>query len=182
MLRRCHPSLEKAQYVVDASELCDGPFRIVVSCWVIWRLTYLHFLHNAIFTSKHMSLASLTAERIPRSWMVYEHSSGLCKLSPGVGEKSDDGTIYTLIFGPCAHHCAIVHAVHKHLINALCFQFSLLCQVTRNLLSGSAWSKGAWQSHDDYISPFRALLHVHLANGIEALVNGDRRNLVSCLY
>lgn len=181
MLWRCHLSLEQAQHMVYASERGDRPFRIVVSRGVIWRFTYLHFLHNAIFANKHMSLASLAAERIPRSWMVHKHSSGLCELSPGVAKESDDGPVYSLIFGPGTHHCAIVHAVDKHFINALCLQFSLLGQVTRNLLSGSAWSEGAWQSHDDYISPFRTLLHIHLADGIEALVNGDRRHLVSCL-
>lgn len=117
----------------DAGLRCDRAFRFVVASRVVFRLADLYVLDHAVLDYKHVTLATDAAERLLRTFMRHDHADFSGIPATGVGKKRDDGALDFLIFCPCFHHGTIVHAIDKHLINALGLQLILLAQVARDL-------------------------------------------------
>lgn len=119
--------------MADESLCRDGSSRVVVSCWVIWRLTDFNILDHTVLADQHKALAPTIAKVLPWSRVIHEHSGGIRELTPCICEKSEHRAINALIFGPCLHDGPIIDTVNQHFINACCLQIFFVGQVARNL-------------------------------------------------
>jgi len=161
------------------SHFGDWSLRLVVSGGIIWSLADFHIFDYAVVANEHEALASCIAKCFQRAWVAHEHPKSLRELTSGVGKEGDHGAINSLVLPPCLHDRTIVYAIDQDFINTLCFQFSLLCQITRNLHPGSAWSKSTWKPQNDNLLALGALCKVHLSDRVETMVDGDRWHLVA---
>mmetsp|Transcript_129290 Transcript_129290/g.402163 ORF Transcript_129290/g.402163 Transcript_129290/m.402163 type:complete len:256 (+) Transcript_129290:236-1003(+) len=157
----------------------DGALGVVVSRGVVCRLAHRHVADDAIVAHEDEALAAPAAERVPRPGVRHEHADGLRELAPRVGKEGDDGALHALVLGPRLHHGAVVHAVDEHLVDAGLLQLRGPVQISRNLHRGSAGGESPWQAHDDHLAALRALGHVHLPDGVEAVVNDHGGDLVT---
>mmetsp|Transcript_44807 Transcript_44807/g.129605 ORF Transcript_44807/g.129605 Transcript_44807/m.129605 type:complete len:219 (+) Transcript_44807:223-879(+) len=170
--------LEQRKNVLHKGLLRDGACWVGIASRVVWPFAHLDVLDNAVVDNKHKALAPGVAESMLWPGMVHAHADGLRELAPRVRQESDDRAFHALILRPSLHHSTVVDAVDQHLIDALLLQLSLLAQIARDLHRGSAGREGAWQTQNDHLLALRALGHVDLPNGIEAVINGDRRDRI----
>eukprot|EP00930_Biecheleria_cincta_P032954 TRINITY_DN2281_c0_g1_i1.p1 TRINITY_DN2281_c0_g1~~TRINITY_DN2281_c0_g1_i1.p1 ORF type:complete len:306 (+),score=30.95 TRINITY_DN2281_c0_g1_i1:89-1006(+) len=171
--------LQEREDVLDPRLGCDRAIWFVVAGWIFWSLTDLDILHLSIVYDKHKALASDVTKRFLWTLVKHGHADFPSKPAAGVCKEPDHRAFHLLILCPRLHDGTIVHAVNEHLVNTLRLQLSSLAQIARNLHGGSAWCESTWETKDDDLLALRGFGHVHLPNGIEALVDGDCRDFVS---
>eukprot|EP00933_Yihiella_yeosuensis_P053453 TRINITY_DN5169_c0_g1_i1.p1 TRINITY_DN5169_c0_g1~~TRINITY_DN5169_c0_g1_i1.p1 ORF type:complete len:134 (+),score=11.55 TRINITY_DN5169_c0_g1_i1:626-1027(+) len=113
--------------------------------------------------------------------MAHSHTHSTRELTTGVSKKGEHGAFDLLILSPSLHNGTIIDTVDKDFSDALGFQLSLFCQISRNLDRRSAWRERSWKTKDDDLLTFASLSHHHTFDWVETFVHSDVGECVTYL-
>uniref|UniRef100_A0A7S4ETL8 Uncharacterized protein n=1 Tax=Chrysotila carterae TaxID=13221 RepID=A0A7S4ETL8_CHRCT len=95
--------------------------------------------------------------------MVKDEIESASQLSRRVAHEGDQRVaLDALVLGPRAHHRAVVHTVHNHLLHPDCLESVRVLKVAWHLHIGSGGCECAGQAQNDEIPARRALRKVDL--------------------